>query len=584
MRKTILILFLIFGFIQIFPSASVDLTDIEKATYLFQKGQYKKAEGIIESLNFESYSNTEKKFVTDRLKRIAYTFIKKKDFKRADKLFNKILSLNNSSWDVRNGQEIINRLKNNSLYNPGLIVSQFSEISRNFEAKFLITGFLSSSIFLSSVFIFFITAFFLFIKNFKLASNDIFIDHNGDLDKIKIILVAVLLFWPAFILSGWITYPFLMSGFIWIYLGNREKRLLLIQIIIIIVCSFMLSFRNYLYEGSGEETFKTAKNLIYDKLYDKSEYSRFDNDLKVLQAFAYFKNGYLEKSLDILISTSENYRNIFKFNLMGNIYFRSDNFDVSLKYLKSALEVNERDETALYNFAVLLTELKNPNVFASYAKRYTALNNLKDTIGELRDPVINRNYLWNRLINRSEEGISKIKLFGKIILEFFKLPVLYFSIIFFLYLYSVKLFFKNAGKSVYCIKCDKIIPRSGSDKSKYYCDQCYELFQLKDVVFMEAKVAREAELKKKKTTAKIKFYFLSLFLPGFVLLLRKKGILYTILSFFFYFMLFFSILSIYYFNKIYGLYPLFLNITMVIAVILYMAINIYSLKGDHDGV
>lgn len=584
MKKISVLLLFFLMVIPFYSKENTKLKEIEKIIYIFNSGDYENTVDLIKNFDFENVYGKNKKLILIKLKLIGDTFTKRKKFKYAKSVYDAIKDNSNDYWQLGNSLQKYNKLKDGGGYSLRIILSQLTQISKNFDAKFLTINTLFGSIFFAGILLFFASTVFIFIKKFKLAAYDIFIDANGDLNKTKVIMVFLTLFWPILILSGWSVYPFLFAGFCWIYMSVSEKRLVIIQISLVIIVSFVFSFRNFIDNSFLSRDFKIAKIISLGKLYEKNEYSRFDNDLKVLQAFAYFKNGDVERSLDILLSTGENYINILKFNLMGDIYFRSNNFKRSIKYLKSALEINEKNKTALYNFAMVLSSQNNIKVYESYAKRYPVLIKLKEKIGEIKDPVIGSDYLWNRLLKRSGNNGGFLKIFAATFNEFIKLPILYFSIVFFIYIFLIIKLFPNAGNNKYCKKCNKIIDKSEARKSNNYCEQCYQLFQLKDIVFMEAKLSREKDLKKKMILRKGKLFITSLFIPGIILIEKGKDVVFSILSFLYFFCLIFSLSSIYIFKKIYGLYPIYLNLFMILSTILYLSINLYSLKGDDNGI
>lgn len=583
MKKTIL--FLIFLLIIAFVNANEnsEINRIEKIQYFFYSGKLNKAAELIKEFDLTPYFGKEKDLILRKFKSIGDMLIENGNTDLADIVFKKIQKENPGYWQIGNSLEKSKRTKGRGFYSIGNAFAQFTHLLKNFEAKLLFYEITTGSIFLSGILLFFITSIYLFVRNFKLASTDFFIDDNGDLQKVKVFLAFGLLFWPIIFLSGWASYPFLFAGFFWVYMNSAEKRMILIQIVIIIIGALFFSFHNFISSVATSNDIEIAKNIMSGRLYSKKEYKLFSNDLKVLQAYAFFKNKNYEKSIDMLLSTGEGYQNLLKLNLMGNIYFRSDNIEKSLKYLKTALEIDEKNKTALYNFALVLSKQENAKVFKSYAKRYPPLVKLKKTVGIIKDPFLEQNFLWKRLMNNSGKSENFIKFISEIIKNFFKIPVIYFSFVFLLYIFLIKRIFPELGRSEFCKKCGKIIDKSQSVKANNYCEQCYELFQLKDVVFMEAKIGREEEIKRKSIKRKIVFLIFSILLPGFVLLENKKMIRFSILSYVYLTLFIFSFSSVFYFKKIFGLYPIYLNLLIILVALLYMTINLFSIKGDGNG-
>ena len=79
-----------------------------------------------------------------------------------------------------------------------------------------------------------------------------------------------------------------------------------------------------------DKNFKIVQKVYEGYLYGRGDYEKFDNELKTALAYSYYQHKQFDVALDILVSTGENYKSKLKFDLMGNIYYKSGNFNLLL--------------------------------------------------------------------------------------------------------------------------------------------------------------------------------------------------------------------------------------------------------------
>jgi hypothetical protein len=127
------------------------------------------------------------------------------------------------------------------------------------------------------------------------------------------------------------------------------------------------------------------------------------------------------------------------------------------------------------------------------------------------------------------------------------------------------------------------VKKSKVHKSYELCEGCYQLFFIKDVIFLEAKSLKEKEITRRNNRKVIMVFLASLFVPGLSLFFKKKFKLFFILSMIFYFLIGYSLTNIMVFNNLFNLAPLFLYLLAILAVIFYFVVNSFSLKGEEDG-
>ncbi|MEN8154924.1 MAG: tetratricopeptide repeat protein [Acidobacteriota bacterium] len=518
-----------------------------------------------------------------KLEKIGDTFAKDGKFDNALIVYNKIKDNARGYWQIHNKIENIERKKGSVFYSIGNFINQSLSLFHKSNSFFALTGVAFSSVYMASIFIFFIFSILFFCKYFKIFSNDALGSNNEGFSLKKIIFFSILLFWPLIFLTGWMIFPFILSGLFWSYMDRYEKQAVILMVILIFIFSFFYSFRAHLYKSIESDAYYTINEVSKGKYFSKGDYSKFDNELKVYLAYSYYENRDYNTSLDILLSTGENYKNILKLNLLGNIYFKSGNYEESMKYFKNTLELNEDNDTALHNFTLVLAMQKNSKVFDSYASRFPEIKNLRDKIHKIKEVRVKAGLLKKRAMNSSKEKFSPFTFIISVLKEFIELPVLYFSLLLLLYIYFINFLFPFLGESTRCSKCSKIIKKSATDASNNYCGECYQLFMIKDVIFLEAKVAKEEKIRKKNFGRGVLIGLLSLVFPGINLAFKEKYYSFIFLLLAFYSFAFFTFAGKTLFLNIFSTYPILFKISMIFTAGIYLFINLYSIRGDSDG-
>ncbi len=541
---------------------------------------------FINSLSQLDLMNLPRKELEDsivKLEKIGDSFTQQGKLDEALIVYNKIKKNTTGYWQIYNKIENIKRKKGGKFYNLGNLIKQSISLFHRSNSFFAFTGLVFSALYMAAIFIFFIYSIIIFCKYFKIFSNDALGTENEGFSIKKIVIFSILLLWPLIFLSGWMIFPFILSGMLWVYMNRYEKQAVTILIILIVVFSVFFSFKAHLNKNIASDSYLTINEVISGKYFSKAEYSKFDNELKVYLAYSYYENRDYNSSLDLLLSTGKNFENILKFNLLGNIYYKSGNYQESMKYFKNALELNENDDTALHNFTLVLAMQKNSKVFNSYATRFPEIKKIKNKIHKLKEVRFSSGLLKKRAISSSEENFELLTFVLSVLKEFIKLPVMYYSLLLLLYIYFIHFLFPHLGESTRCSKCYKIIKESATDASNNYCGDCYQLFMIKDVIFLEAKVAKEEKIRKKHFIKGILIGSISLVFPGINLAFKEKYYSFISLLMVFYSFAFFSFAGKLFFQKMFSGYPIIFNITMIFAAIMYLFINLYSVKGDSDG-
>jgi len=517
------------------------------------------------------------------LERIGDDFADKGELEKADIVYRVIAKGVPEYWQIFNKIESINRLRSPLSFDIKLFLKQILSLLYDDDSLFVFSSVAVTSIYFSAILVFFIFAISLFYKNFNLFFNDSINTRNNGVSVSKILVFSAALLWPLLFLSGWMIFPFLISGLLWTYFGKREKVGIIVIVTVIIIFSSLFSVISYIKKNKSLETFLIASEISAGKIYKKRDYLKLDNELKVYLAYVFYENKDFDSALDILLSTGKSYRSALKYNLFGNIYFKSGNFKESLKYYKNSLELDENDQVAIYNFTMALAYSERSKVFNSYGKRFPQINHLRNEVHQLKTVKIDNDLLKRRIFNNSNENFDMSVLILEITKEFIKLPIIWFSLILILYIYFIKYFFKNLGESARCFKCSKITRKSNTYKGIVLCNECHQLFKVKDVIFLEAKVAKEQKIRKRDFYKGFLIYILSVFLPGLKLIFTRKYISFIVFSIIFYSIAIFSIAGKSIFRELYSTYPIVFSISSLVGIMMYLFVNIYTAMEDSYG-
>ncbi len=557
---------------------------LKRIHYFDSQNDYKLVREHLGGIDGSQMNRVEMKEISTQLKIFGDHYFDKGELNLAREFYYKVLNLNPSRWDIYNKLERINREEGALTYNFRFLGRQLLEVFNHFKASFLLVNNFINMLFFSGILVFFLFAILLFSRYFTIAGHDFVMDDRGGFSVKNLVILLVLLLWPAFFFPGWAAYPFLILGLIWTYINDTEKRAAVLGVVLVGLLSLLFAFNGYLENTYKHPYFKEVNNVYEGALYEDDITRSFDNEMKVMQAFAYYDKGKFERALDLLVSTEESYKSVLKYNLLGNIYFMFDNLDESIKYYKRSLGIDDKNPNTLNNFAMALLKNGNSEVLELYIKRYPELSIYQKTAVNLQVEHVTAMFLWKRLVNGGKETFDFGFLSGRLLNQLLRGPVLYLIIIFCVYIFVVKLIFTLNGESTYCSKCSKVIKKKEVHRSYKLCNECYQLFMIKDVIFLEAKILKEKELRKKYMKRHIGILFLSLFIPGLNLNFKNKNSQFIIFASIFYAFFGFYLVTRFLFEKVFLAVPIFVNLVGLSALIIYFLVNIYSIIGDDDGV
>lgn len=538
----------------------------------------------LNAINCDGFEKGERDNLASNLIKFGDLYFSGGKYDMAEAFYGKVLSLSPDYWYLYNKLEVLDRKKGNGFFNFKNAFKQLFMVLQDFKSSFLLVNSFFNMVFFAGLFVFFLFSMILFIKYFRLAGNDLPLFEHGTLSLKNLGIIVVLLLWPLLLFSGWFIYPFLITGFLWVYLNENEKKTILYTLIFIVVFTFLYSFNVMLENSARDKNFKVVQKVYDGHLYGRGDYEKFDNDLKTALAYSYYQHKQFDVALDILASTGENYKSKLKFDLMGNIYYKSGNFSESSNYFDESLKLDDKDKLTLNNFTLSLLRDNDEELFNSYTARYPEIVEFQKNVSVLKEvKLLPTGALWKRVLNFSEPHFNFAFFLKKLLNEFLKLPVVYFILVLILYIFGTKKLFPVMGGSTFCSKCSKVIKEASVHKSYKLCDECYQLFLIKDVIFLEAKILKEKELGKKFKKKYLIALLFSLLIPGLNLNYKERNRSFIIMSMMFYFLLGFSIIGTIAFTGLFFTAPIIFNLIGILSLVFYFLFNLFSVLGDYDG-
>ncbi len=572
--------------------ASVIQGQVNKIHFYNSAGKYADAVEIVRQVDLSCLQGSKKNKAFDQLVKIGDFYVSNNLFDEAEQVYRKVLENGGDGyWFLYNRLSDIDTQKGSLLFSPGNLFGQMGMVFRNFRTGFFLMNSVVRVFFYALLLGFLFSAIALGYRYFPLMSNDVLIRDNGKIDVRKVLMVIAMLMFPVLIMSGWVIYPFLISGFFWGYLKDGEKATIRIMVIVIMLTGLCYSFTRVLENNACSDSFRLAEKIYAGEIKDFSKIQVSDNELKVLIANRIYENrnveeSSLEKALDILLSTENNYSSVRKYNLMGNIYFFLGKINESLNMYRKALAIEPGSNVVLNNFTMALLSSSEPNkerVFTSFTRVYPQIEGLKTKVTGIRCYDGNGSFLWKRLMAPESGNINVYGIIMDVFTGFLVSPLFFFILIFVVYVLFAERMFGNFSESTNCSKCGKIVKLYNVHHSYKMCDECHQLFLIKDVVFLEAKLIKERELQKKDNRQYLMTMLLALLVPGigfrkrfFWLFPLSMVLIYFAGGFFFY--------NYTLFTDSFEAPPVFLNIPAITGLILYAAVNIAAVAGDEYGV
>ncbi|MCX6554909.1 MAG: hypothetical protein NTZ12_07850 [Candidatus Aminicenantes bacterium] len=582
-KKSILLLIALLLLGSFSWAAANPWSHLKKIVFYDSSGDIAAVKENLDQLDAQWLVPAEKLELQQKLNELGDRYFQKKNFPLAEEFYRKILQISpKNAWPLYNKLEKISRLRGNWLWNFKNVWHQFWLVGQDFSGAFLLFNTLFNVLFFSSLLLFYITTVVMFFKYFKLVTHDFILSGDNQFKFGKLALLLALLLWPLALLGGWGNYPFLFCGFMWSYFSHEDRVNIKRIVGILLAMTFLNSFNHYLEQSLQSPGFQTVKSIYAGQLFPESRYNRFDNEMKVMQAYAYYNQHKVDTAQDILQATGNNYLSTLKLNLLGNIYFEKGNIAQSIQFHRQSLSIDNQNPVTLKNFTLALMKNNDPELFKFYLKNYPEIQNYKNKPSVPLTVKLPNAILWKRLLNFSWHEFHVWNFISNLMIEFFKFPILMACLLMLVYITLLKKLAPHLGQSTFCNKCAKIIKKKSIEQVHPLCEDCYQLFLIKDPIFLEAKIIKEKEISRK-----FRFHFAlhliaSLFIPGYCLNFKDRSSVFTFTC-----LTFVSVFGLYLFNALtfknfFGTVPMFINFIGILAVILYLAINASSLRGiDH---
>ncbi len=595
MKKFLISVFIFLVFIPLFANSN-QWGNLDLIYYFDSNGQREKVLENLDKIDLSVLSGNEKNKIIEKL--IDFADLKgSEDKDLSKKIYLKVTAEAPHYWLVMNKLVDLESKGRFAFSNVKGAFSQMIKIADDFKTSFLMLNFFVNSLLYTILLVSFVFALIMLYKYFTLFANDLLINAEGDISLKKTLFVIVMFIWPLLFLSGWTIYPFLIFGVLFKYFSRIEKQSIYILFGISTLILLVFSFSSVLSDHYKSDSFQTER-ILFSGVYNVKDYSYLNNEQKTIFAFSEYKKNNFERSKEILNSVDDDYNSELRLILLGNLYYKKfknpgtkeeKDLPESLNYFLKALRENDTNEVALNNLALVLLgnsqgEEDDGKVFDSYSERYSKLSEIQTSVLKIKDPVLDRHYLWKRLFSLSETSFNPITLSKSIFLKFVLFPFIYFILIFYIYVKFLNKMFNTLGESTACSKCSKIIKKKAVHKSYKFCEDCHQLFLIKDIIFLEAKLLKEKEIKKRNFRAFIKIIFLSIIIPGLNFNFKNKNNIFLILSMIFYFFLIFGFTGFTGFKLLSLPVPFIFNISGIIASILYLVLNISSIKGEDYGI
>ena len=558
-----------------------------KKIYFFEaNGNLDEVRRNLERLDAQALPPEEKNGLMKNLSELGDRYLAKKNYALAEAFYRQALKISPAeAWPVYNQLERIARRRGRLFWNLAAVGRQFSLVAGSFSGAYILLDGLASVLLFSGLLLFFLVVLALGIRYSKLAAHDFILEAHSFFSIPKLLLFLLLLLWPLVFTAGWGFYPFLLSGLLWSY-ANHDERVNVRRILnLLLVLAFVYSLGQYLEKSLRSPGFQNVRRVFSGHLFPEETWSRFDNEMKVMQAYAYYHSGQSETTLDILQATGAAYASPLKYNLLGSLHFEKGNILQSIQYFRQSLSLDDRNPVTLKNFTVALLRNNDPQLFVFYGRNYPHINDYKDKVSVLQKEKLPERILWRRLLNFSWHRFHWLHFLEIVLLGFLRLPLLLAVLLAWAYQKLLKKFFPALGQSVFCSKCGKIIRKTPLEQTPSHalCEDCYQLFLIKDPIFLEAKILKEQEINRQFRLKNILLLTMTLIVPGFLLNFREKSKAFTPL-----FLLFFIAFALYCstalnFKGAFGAVPMFLHLSGIAAVLIYVVVNAYSLKGYPDG-
>jgi tetratricopeptide (TPR) repeat protein len=559
---SLLIIFILIANNNLLSSESDEYSEFWfKFYYTAQQGKTNDAVEIIDELSNSKIQKNHKIEILYLIWNYSLDKIKKGNYKEGMIYLEQLNKNFKNNWML---VDDLSALKSKHYKIWGTVLNNLQElkdiIKNNF---FLIFNPLINAMFFAFVISFAVFILFKYIDNFKLILNDL------GRKKFSITLfIMFLLITPAFLL-GLFYIPFGLAGIIVFYFSKKEKNLLLIfYILLFLIFSAMevSIFFDSVTQNSSYQTINKLNSGLYKdgelKSAEQLYFRNKDEQLGIVIAMSYYNDNKLFNAKEILEKMNMNSSlDEKKYLLLGNIYYKVGFFALAKDMYNKALSLNPNNPIINHNLGILLMKINQIESAQKFLKsaRTKGIKRGNEIIVNIPKPKLN----YFRYTN--------VKLDFDILYN----PLLLAIIVSLFFMLLSKLIFRSIGESIKCEFCGRPTIKNTRVSKRDYCQECFNLFVIKDPLLIETRKIKYKEIDDKNRKRSAKFLLLSLIIPGLDFIEKRYTYTYFIFSTLFYTFIFMGLflynnIKIIKFSNISGIHFIF----VIIAFMLYFFMNL----------
>jgi len=557
--------------------------NLKKACFYAQQNNDRLVLKYLGRLNGDSLSRQDRLAFVQELERLGRRYESRRQFQMAEACFRESQKVSPSRWEVYNALAKVRRARGESFFEPSALWDQFRLLLADFRSRLLLTHVAVKVVFFTLLILFFVFALLVFFRYFKLAMYDFILTGDQQFSVQKVIRKVLLLLWPLIFFGGWAIYPFLIIGFLWSYMGYAERRIVRWLASVLVVGALAYSFNLVMEKSVSSDEFRRVQEVVAGRLFSESDYRQFDAPLLVAQAYAYYDQGKPEQALDVLQAVESDYQSALKLSLLGSLYLEAGDLTQSIHNLRESLIMNEKDKATMSNFTLALLRHGDMNVFEKYAVRFPAIADYRQRVSQPMKIKADERILWQRAFTFGQEKFSFPRFLRALAVQFLCIPIWLCLAIMTVYALLFSRIFPFMGGSISCGKCGKIMRKNQATHGPVLCDECYQLFLIKDPIFFDAKIIKENDIKRRNRLQLVCLFLISLVLPGFVLNFKGKTHVFLLLSGLFIALFTFTVVAASAFHSLFYAMPLFLFGCGVLAFALYFVVQAVTLLGESHG-
>jgi len=372
----------------------------------------------------------------------------------------------------------------------------FNSFLKDFKNQVIFLSVLLKSFFISVLLSFFFLSVLFLLKYLPLVRDDLSrILGDISLKSSKIFSFVLLLIIPAVFFMGWALSAIIWTAFVWSFLKNKEKRLVVVSILLI----FLGIIGNKISSSLIEEISRNGLKSKFFTLFDAKKY---------------IEKGELEKAIKILNEVNNQSPNLYSLVTLGNIKLKEGKYDESKGLYEKALMLYPKSNIPYSNLSILFETIGE----TQYAERYKEKAKALKGKGEgLIWPELNSLYGWKIIL--------KENLNSKNILS----PDLFFVFITILIGILINLILKFSpllyGESRFCLSCGKSINIHFDLKitNPDYCEECYKLFVWKPPELEIVRASKAREIKRKRLKEMNIYRIFNMLVPFSALIRYEKS-------------------------------------------------------------